>query len=390
MATKSSITRRAVLAGSLAGSIALGAPRLAFAKGSGTRNLLFVILRGAADGLAMLAPVGDPDFVRLRERALPDYEGARRADGFFAIHPTLENIGAAYSAGQALFVHAAATSYRERSHFDGQNMLETGAAVPYAKTDGWLNRLVALKAEETGQVPSALAISPTMPLVLRGEAPASNYAPSALRGASEDFRSRVGQLYAEDPQLSGLWEQALETREMANDSDMRGLQDAQRAGELAASLMREDAGARIGVIEIGGWDSHANQGGIFRRQATQLDTLLGAYRAGMGARWQDTMVLVATEFGRTARFNGTNGTDHGTGGAAIVMGGNVRGGRTISDWPGLANHQLYEGRDVKPTLALQSLFAGAAAEHLGLDAKPTMKRLFPDHADAPLTGIARS
>ena len=381
--------RRTMLAGSLLGTIALGAPRMAFARAPGSKNLLFVILRGAADGLAMLAPVGDPDFIRLRERALADYEGARGAEGFFAIHPALDQVGAAFAQGDALFVHGAATSYRERSHFDGQNMLESGSAAPYARKDGWLNRLAGLLADEAGQPPRALAIAPAMPLALRGAAPASNYAPSAFTGASEDFRARIARLYEADAQLGELWQQALETRAMAADDSLRNLRDASKAGELAASLMREQDGARIAVIELGGWDSHANQTGQFARQASQLDALLGAYRAAMGPRWTDTMVIAATEFGRTARFNGTNGTDHGTAGAAIVMGGSIRGGRVVADWPGLADAQLYEGRDLKPTIALQALFAGAAGEHLGIEPGLAMKRLFTDHSDAPLTGIAR-
>lgn len=386
-----SFNRRSVLAGSLAlGAGSLAMPRLAFAKGAGSKNIMFVILRGAADGLAMVAPFGDPDFVRQRPRFIGEYEDARRSsDGFFAIHPALDAIGTAFSEGDALFAHAIATSYRERSHFDGQNMLETGAAVPYAKEDGWLNRLVALMGAEAGTPPKALAISATIPVAMRGAAPVSNYAPSALPGISGDFKERVARLYANDAQLSGLWQSALETRAMAADDGLRNLRDAAKAGELAASLMREPDGARVGMIELGGWDTHVNQQGGFRRVGGQLDAMLGAYRSAMGSSWKDTMVIVATEFGRTVRINGTNGTDHGTAGAAIVMGGNIRGGQVIADWPGLSDEALYQNRDLRPTLAMQSLFAGATAEHLGLDPKTAMKRLFPDHTEAPVTGIAK-
>ncbi|MEQ8410857.1 MAG: DUF1501 domain-containing protein [Erythrobacter sp.] len=385
-----SMDRRSVLAGSLAlGSASLAWPRMAFASAPGSRNLLFVLLRGAADGLAMLAPVGDPGFAPLRERALPDYAAARRADGFFAIHPALDAVGAAYERGEALFVHAAATAYRERSHFDGQNLIETGGAVPYGTKDGWVNRLVALAGDALGAPPSALAIAPTMPLALRGAAPASTYAPSALPQASGDFMDRVAKLYAGDEQLARLWTQAMETRAMAAGSELKNLRDARAAGELAASLMREEEGARIAMIELGGWDSHANQPGQFNRAARQLDTLLGAYRAAMGGAWDRTLVLVATEFGRTARFNGTNGTDHGTAGAAIAMGGAVAGRRVIADWPGLSESALYEGRDLAPTIALESVLAGAAAEHFGLDPKSAMARLFPGRSAPPLAGLVR-
>jgi uncharacterized protein (DUF1501 family) len=382
--------RRSLLAGSLLGAGSLALPRLAFAQGTGSRNLLFVLLRGAADGMAMLAPVGDPGFEALRGAALADYESSLRLGSFFAVHPALAEIAKSAAAGEALFVHAAATAYRERSHFDGQNLLESGGTAPYATKDGWLNRLAGLMNEGAPAPLRALAIAPAVPLALRGDAPVSNYAPSALPQASEDLLARVSLLYGADGELGPLWARALETRAMAADDGLKNLRDASAAGELAASLMRGDSGARIGMIELGGWDTHANQRGAFARSARQLDALLAAYRTAMGAVWADTMVVVATEFGRTARLNGTDGTDHGTASAALVMGGAVRGGRVIADWPGLADGKLYEGRDLAPTTALESVIAGAVAEHLRLDPKLAMARLFPGRSDAPLSGIIRA
>jgi uncharacterized protein (DUF1501 family) len=396
MMTKAPFSRRTLLAGSLAlGTASIAMPHALFAQAPGSRNLLFVLLRGAADGMAMAAPVGDPGFASLRGPAVAEYAGARRASSFFAIHPAFEKVGEAFGAGEALFVHAAATSYRERSHFDGQNMLETGAAAANARSDGWLNRLVAMMAEDAGGAsPRALAIAPVLPLALRGNAPVSSYAPSALPQASEAFMARIAQLYAGDEQLGNLWMQALETQAMASGDDLRNLRDAQGAGALAASLMRDADGARIAMMELGGWDTHANQTGAFRRQATQLDTLLGAYRAGMGSAWASTMVIVVTEFGRTARFNGTNGTDHGTATAALIMGGAVTGGRVIADWPGLRPNDLYEGRDLRPTIALENVLAGSVAEHLRLDPVLAMARLFPGRegaqTNALITGIVRT
>lgn len=386
------LDRRTLLAGSLAlGASGLALPRIALAKGSGTRNLLFVLLRGAADGMAMLAPVGDPGFAALRERLLADYTSAPRIGSFFAIHPGLAEIGKAAGSGEALFVHAAATAYRERSHFDGQNLLETGGTAPYATKDGWLNRLAGLMNESAPGTPiRALAIAASVPLALRGAAPVSNYAPSALPEASEDLIARVSQMYAGDAELGQIWAQALETKAMAADDGLRNLRDAKAAGELTASLMREPSGARIGMIELGGWDTHANQRGAFARSAAQLDALIAGYRAAMGTSWADTMVLVATEFGRTARLNGTGGSDHGTASAAMIIGGSVRGGRVIADWPGLSDNQLFQNRDLAPTIALESVLAGAVAEHLGLDPKRAMARLFPGRSDAPLSGIVRA
>ena len=382
------LDRRAVLAGTLAlGATSAVAPRMAMAQAQGDKNLLFVLLRGAADGLAMLAPVGDPDFERLRPNALAEYANAQLADSTFAIHPALQSIGAAYNDGDAVFVHATATSYRERSHFDGQNLLETGGLKPYGMRDGWLNRLVAMMPADANK---ALAIAATIPLALRGTAPASSYAPSALPDASDDFKARVAQLYAADEQLASLWSTALETQAMASDNTLRNLRDARAAGELTASLMRGPSGARIGMIELDGWDSHANQVGLFGRNARQLDALLGAFREGMGAAWSDTLVLVATEFGRTARFNGTNGTDHGTAGAAIVLGGSIKGRQVIADWPGLRDTDLFEARDLRPTIALESVLAGAISEHFGLDAALTLSTLFPGRLGPSLTGLVRT
>lgn len=386
------LNRRTLLAGSLMlGASGLALPRIAFAKGSGTRNLLFVLQRGAADGMSMLAPVGDPGFEALRGQMLPDYENAPRIGSFFAVHPALTEIGKAATAGEALFVHAAATAYRERSHFDGQNLLETGGTTPYATKDGWLNRLAALMNEQhKGTEPlRALAIASAVPLALRGSALVSNYAPSALPQASEDLIARVSQLYGGDAELGSLWSRALETRAMASDDGLKNLRDASATGELAASLMKDEQGARIGMIELGGWDTHANQRGAFARQAAQLDALIAAYRTAMGPAWDNTMVVLATEFGRTARMNGTGGTDHGTASAALIMGGAVRGGRVIADWPGLGESQLFESRDLAPTIALESVLAGAVAEHLQLDPKLAMAQLFPDRTVAPLSGIVR-
>ncbi len=390
--TLTHLNRRSMLAGSLVlGASSLTAPRMAFAQGpggrNGDRNLLFVLLRGAMDGMAMLAPTGDPGYQSLRAAALPDYEGAKRIDPMFELHPAFAEVGGAYDAGEALFVHATATSYRERSHFDAQDLLESGAATPNSLRQGWLNRLVGLMSD--GQAPRALAIAPTMPLALRGSAPASNYAPSSLPEASSDFMDRVAKLYADDDQLAGLYAKALETRAMAADDGLRNLRDAKKAGELAASLMRETDGARIAMVELGGWDTHANQRGAFARPARQLDALLGAYSQAMGPAWSNTLVLVATEFGRTARYNGTAGTDHGTASAALVMGGAVKGGRVLADWPGLGEGQLYQNRDLAPTTALESVLGGAAAEHFGLDPARTMATLFPGRADAALSGLIR-
>ncbi len=382
------IDRRNLLLRSAAlGGATLLMPTMALAAAATDKRLLFVLQRGAADGLATLAPVGDPDFLRRRDRLADGVEDLPKLDGFFALHPAFENIGGLYRDGQALFVHAVATSYRERSHFDAQNLLESGGTEAYAVRDGWLNRLLGLLPDGGAR---ALALSPAVPLALQGQHSVSSYAPSALPEATGNMMDRVAQLYRSDPQLSGLLDEALRTREMAGDTQLKNLRDAEKTGELAASLMRGPEGARIMMVESDGWDSHAGQRFQFNQQATRLDAMLGAYRSGMGVDWNDTLVLVATEFGRTVARNGTDGTDHGTAGAAMLLGGSVAGGRVLADWPGLAAKDLYEERDLRPTRSLEAVLAGAVAAHFGIEPPLAMRTLFPDRDAQAEEGLLRS
>jgi uncharacterized protein (DUF1501 family) len=368
-----------------AGAI-LVSPRIAFASVVTDRRFVFVIQRGAADGLNIVVPYAEPAYATLRGALAIDASSARRLDGTFALHPALVQIGAMYADRQALFVHAVASPYRDRSHFDGQNVLETGSASPYRVKDGWLNRLVA-------QLPSArenaIAFAPTVPMALRGNAEVTSYAPSALPQAPDDLLMRVSQLYDQDAQLRPLWESAMTARGLAGDAGAR--QDPASLGKLAASFLSRDDGPRIAMIETGGWDTHSAQSTRLANQLKALDTMLAALRDNMGPAWSKTTVLVATEFGRTAAANGTGGTDHGTGSVAMVLGGAVAGGRVIADWPGLAPRDLYEARDLKPTTSLDSLIAGVASEGLGLDPQRTARALFSQTvATKPLTGIVRA
>ncbi len=380
------LDRRKLLQSTAAlGALGLFAPGMAFAQTAATAKRLFVVVqRGAADGLGTIAPIGDPGFTRLRGQWLDSYSEARKLDSIFALHPALKRIGAMYGKGDALFAHAVATTYRERSHFDGQNLLETGGTRAYEHDDGWLNRLLGLLPQDDF---SALALAPTVPMALRGPNRVTSYAPSALPDASSQLMERITMLYAGDEQLHSLWESAQATREMAGDTGLRNLRNAKATGELAASLMRDDDGARLMMFDSPGWDSHANQPGQLNRNLTTLDTLLGAYRDGMGELWKDTLVLVATEFGRTAAINGTNGTDHGTASAAMLLGGSVRGGRVVADWPGLRSQDLYEERDLMPTTSLEAVLASSVAGHFGIDPARALLALFPGRTLKPVGGL---
>lgn len=382
------LTRRMFATGSLAiGGMVLAAPGSLLAAATGSKRLLFVLQRGAADGLAILAPVGDSAFAGLRAPLVEQYAAAPAIDSFFRLHPAFAKVGEMAAAREALFIHAAASAYRERSHFDGQNLIESGGPRAYQVRDGWLNRLVGLLA--AGE-PRALALSASVPLALQGEARVSSYAPSALPEANEDLLQRVATLYESDPQLSQLLADAVSTRAMAGETGMRNLRNAEKTGALAASLMQGPQGARIMMVESSGWDSHAGQRVQFGGAAQRLDAMLGAYRQGMGADWAETLVLVVTEFGRTVALNGSQGTDHGTASAMMLLGGKVAGGRVIADWPGLGQSDLHEGRDLRPTTSTEAVIAGALASHFALDPAKAMAALFPGRNARPIEGLLRA
>jgi uncharacterized protein (DUF1501 family) len=304
----------------------------------------------------------------------------------FALHPALAELGAMYEAKQALFAHAVASPYRDRSHFDGQNVLETGGAQPYDRQDGWMNRLLAMLPAESAR---GLAVSATIPTALRGPVEVSSYAPSALPDANADMLQRVSSLYAQDPQLHGLWEEALQTKAMASGFDAGGAKGTAATGALVAKLMSGDNSARVVMVEATGWDTHSGQRARLAAQLTGLDALLASIKTNLGPSWNDTLVVVATEFGRTAAANGTGGTDHGTASLAMLAGGTVNGGRIISDWPGLAASNLYENRDLKPTTSLDALIGGAVAAHFALDPALAVPKLFPGSSSGNLSGLIR-
>jgi uncharacterized protein (DUF1501 family) len=290
------------------------------------------------------------------------------------LHPALAETAKMYQANEALFVHAVASPYRDRSHFDGQNVLESGGDAAYKLRDGWMNRLLGLLPQGEGR---AIAVSATVPLALRGPREVASYAPSALPQANDDLLARVSDLYRNDNQLMPLWNEAMATRKLTGDLTAGGGQNAAATGALAARLLKGPEGNRIAFIETGGWDTHSGQRARLALQLKGLDALLAALKTGLGDDWSKTLVLVATEFGRTAAPNGTGGTDHGTASAAMLLGGAVDGGKIVADWPGLAAAALYEGRDLKPTTDLDALIATALAEHYGLDPVRVASALFP-------------
>lgn len=370
------LSRRSIILSGIGVAAAGAIPGFAYAAAGTPKRLVFVIQRGAADGLAIVAPTSDPAFATARRALADETAGGARLDAMFTLHPALTATASLYNSKQAHFAHAVATAYRDRSHFDGQNMLEGGGARPYGRDDGWVGRLLTLlPAAER----DALAIAPAVPLAMRGPVQVGTYAPSRLPQADSDLMTRLSALYADDMLLHPLWDSAVKTQELASDIGGNNGRNGGELGKLAASLMLPAEGARVVMVETGGWDTHSGQRRRLAAQLRGLDQLVGALQTGLGPAWNDTLVIVATEFGRTVEVNGTGGTDHGTASSAMLLGGGLMaGGKVSADWPGLAQPARLDGRDLKPTRSLESVIASAVAHHYALDPKRVMATLYPD------------
>ncbi len=400
-----------------AGVLTAGAalPSVLFASTGGGRRLVVVILRGALDGLAAVPPHGDPFYAGLhRELAIAPpgaLDGALGLDATFGLHPALEFLHERYTGGELIVFHAVASPYRDRSHFDGQNVLENGFTHPLGTADGWLNRAIASlpgRAATPAAVPErAVAIAQNVPLILRGAAAVLSKSPLATPDVDEELVARLEDLYSKDDWFSARLSEAVQSQQLTGASADAGtgtgigigtgggmMDRVSSAARLAAAVMRGDGGPEVAVLEAVGWDTHANQGGAkgtLAQRLRGLDTALRALKEDLGPLWRETAVLVATEFGRTAAMNGTRGTDHGTGGCAFLVGGAVLGGRVVSDWPGLGAASLLDGRDLKPTLDLRSVFKGVLDAHLRIDASTLATRVFPDSTQArTLSGLFRA
>ncbi|MDO8410774.1 MAG: DUF1501 domain-containing protein [Phenylobacterium sp.] len=401
------LSRRRMLALGAGLGLALplvGAPALAAA---GRKKFVLVILRGAADGLSMSPPTGDPNYEALR-RSLALTDTALRVDGDFGLHPELKTVHQLLGAGQARIAPAVAMPERIRSHFEAQDRLESAAGDDVSS--GWLNRaLVNLSGKTEAE---GLSVGPVAPLVLRGDVATSSWSPGRAVEAEARLPMLIQDLYGDDPVLGAALARGLKTEVLAQANIARlapeGAEDlspaetarltrtllgdsreaADRMGGTIAGFMREGAATDLVAISLEGFDTHANQAGALARRLAYLDALLGGLQSGLGAAWRDTVVLVVTEFGRTARINGTLGTDHGTASTALLLGGALKPGGIIGDWPTLKEARLFENRDLAPTADLRSLFKGVLAEHMGVDRRALDTTVFPDSAAAaPILGL---
>jgi uncharacterized protein (DUF1501 family) len=450
-------------AGSLAVGGALLTSRLSFANTAtnGKSRFVFIILRGALDGLAAVPPYGDRDYPALRGDLAMQANNVLQLNDTFGLHPSLTFLSESYGAQELAVFHAIAGPYRERSHFDGQDVLESGFLRAHASQSGWLNRaLGSLPAGHTSDKELGVALGQNIPLVMRGPAAVTSWSPSKLAALDEDTLERITDLYATDPLLAARLADALaadaiadapmntdgaatmggtaatsggtanmprnggvmSVANMPNSPNLaaagatdpspdaantlapkpRNKADTARGGaaryteviHASAEFLRREDGPKVAVFDTTGWDTHANEGaaqGQLAARLAALDAGLRMLKEQLGPVWNDTAVLLATEFGRTAAVNGTRGTDHGTATAAFLLGGAVKGGRVITDWPGLSTRSLYQGRDLMPTLDLRSVLKGVMQEHLQVPARALDSTVFPDsEAAKTLSGLVRT
>lgn len=403
---KVSMDRRAFLRGAVIGCSAAASPLwtpITFARAHsdnplGDNRLVVIVLRGGMDGLGVVRPYGDVDYAGLRGGTRGDVGDAIDLDGHFALHPALAGLMPMWNVGQLGFVHAVSTPYRDkRSHFDGQDMLEAGTSgLGGSAHDGWLNRM--LQGVSGVQTETAFAVGRSDMLLTRGAAPVANWSPDAgLYGMSAQAMNLAERVMHDDPLFAQALGEAIDLSDggpggpgmaqLPQEGDMMGamvqnMKTARRRGghrqiaEFAADRLREDT--RIAAFSLNGWDTHANQSRTLAKPLGRLAEVILALRTRMGdAVWGKTTVIAMTEFGRTARMNGSKGTDHGTGGVTVLAGGALRGGRVMGDWPGLAEADLYARRDLMPTRDVRAHVAWAMRGLFGIEKTALETAVFP-------------
>lgn len=378
-------SRRSFLLGAAGVSVAFAACTSRAQEGvAGRPRVVVIIARGAMDGLSVVVPYADRQYSALRgDLAIPGpggQGGALRLDGDFGLHPALTELHSLYQSGQARFAPAVALPVRVRSHFDAQDVLETGGEQVNASRDGWMNR--AVTASGGGR---ALAVGAQMPLILRGSAQTEGWSPG-VNTDTERLGTLIQDLYADDPLLGPAFAAGLRTETQADvvtDGFQIRRNDYPAIGQAVARFMRLPDGPDFVALSLDGYDTHARQAGLLTNRLRIQDGVLKGLREGLASDWRSTIVVVATEFGRTVRINGTAGTDHGTGSSLILAGGALRRGGLVGDWPTLAENRLFENRDLAPTLDIRSVFKGILRDHMGIDRAALDRTVFPNSQEAP-------
>ena len=382
-------SRRQFIMGSAGvGLLMMVCPGMVLAQAATEERLVVVILRGGMDGLAAVVPYGDPDYPSLRGDLALSGDNVMKLNERFGLHPMLSPLHKMYQNGELAVIQAVASPYRERSHFDAQNIMELGSDRAHSLPSGWLNRVIMALDAKNDRL--GMAMGQSMPQIMRGPAQVGSWAPSALPDAGEDFMSLVSMMYERDASLSRAYHDGVRIQDDASDAlQMDDRKDTRKSrspqafltmAKMAAQWLAKPDGARIATLELEGWDTHIQQGTEGGRLANNFDLLargIEELKNSLGSVWSKTTVVIMTEFGRTARPNGNNGTDHGTGGVMLLAGGRIKGG-IYGSWPGLSTSQLYEQRDLMPTTDLRSVMKGVLNDIYGFSPGTLNQDIYPD------------
>jgi len=334
------------------------------------KNLVVIMLQGGMDGLCAVPVKDDKNFQKLRSKINLDKTLALTSD--FDLHPALENFKSLWDQNNASVFHATSIPYKERSHFEGQNLMMTGGRVPYKHKTGWLGRGMKL----AGLTGNGLALSLPMPLLIRGVPLNDNYYPIMSSLPNKGLLNII----------EGEFEQYSENDLSATLSMVKKRKFNSYAGQNNSSLAREAGqqlsdpnGPRVAVFQVEEFDTHAAQGGVHGTHADCLreyDQILRGLKASMGSAFKDTLILTLTEFGRTIKQNGGNGTEHGYGTAVLMAGGLIKKSEVHADWPGLKKKELFQGRDLNATVDARSIYASAMSTVFDVEFERIQKDVF--------------
>ncbi|WP_075292643.1 DUF1501 domain-containing protein [Pararhizobium arenae] len=372
------ISRRSFLASACCAAAAPVFTPVSLMAMPGERRFVTIVLRGAMDGLDLLQPYDDPAFAKLRPKlALTPDKGLFDLDGRFGLHPAAADLMPLWKARDIAFVHSVSTPYRDqRSHFDGQDILESGGGHVREQQSGWLNRTLAAIPRTASR--RAIDINTSTELILSGSEAVDVWSADSNFGSMREEADFLARLYQNDSDFAA----ALAEATRADGKASRGMVDAEKrttaadVARVAAQMLKADY--RVASFSITGWDTHVGQIQGFARPAKELASAIIALKSGLGPEiWNQTIVLAMTEFGRTVRQNGSGGTDHGTGGVALVAGGDIRGGRVLGRWSGLSDDKLLDQRDLMPTGDIRELAAAMISRQFDITPDKLTNTVFP-------------
>tara|TARA_B100001013_G_scaffold327991_1_gene241463 strand:+ start:79 stop:1230 length:1152 start_codon:yes stop_codon:yes gene_type:complete len=368
------VTRRQFMQSTSAGLFLAGWPTLeTYGATKELGNIVVIMLEGGLDGLTAVPPIGDPDLVKHRENLIPS--NPIKLTSLFSLHPNLRSFAGMLKDGNGAIVHATSIPYVGRSHFEGQNLMQSGGTAPFADKTGWLGR-----AMEQAGVPGR-ALSLGMPLLIRGEGEVTTHYPANIRGTGQPSRTLIEELKMDhEGELASAFQKLIEKNmEAMGSGGSAKRRDSASLARYAGQQLKKPDGPHVAAITISGFDTHASQGtdsGRHPELLAELDMVFRSFKQGLGSAWNKTIILTMTEFGRTVEENGSRGTDHGYGTCALLAGGLLTKPRVLSKWPGLKKSDLFERRDLESTLDYRSICASCIGAAFGLDHDVITERVF--------------